>query len=191
MCSIPARGPRTGLTDPYAGTAQTLVQQGVSAVIAMQFAITDQAAIDFPTRSTPPSPMAIRSKRPPLKPARPCRTAPTRSSGRPRSSICVHPTVTYFTSPCPRPSRPSRMPAISQRRRVGSKAALASVGHDDPALPRQRACLCRAFCGRSARVSTRDKLRRRPSRDRLQPPGADVGPAPRRDQLGTAARRLA
>jgi len=64
-------GARTGLTDPYAGTAQTLVQQGVSAVIAMQFAITDQAAIDFPTRSTPPSPMAIRSKRPPLKPARP------------------------------------------------------------------------------------------------------------------------
>jgi len=43
-------GPRTGLTDPYAGTAQTLVQQGVPAVIAMQFEITDQAAIDFSNR---------------------------------------------------------------------------------------------------------------------------------------------
>jgi CHAT domain-containing protein len=40
-------GARTGLTDRYAGTAQTLVQQGVPAVIAMQFEITDQAAIDF------------------------------------------------------------------------------------------------------------------------------------------------
>jgi hypothetical protein len=40
-------GSRTSRTDPFAGVAQTLVQQGVPAVIAMQFEITDQAAIIF------------------------------------------------------------------------------------------------------------------------------------------------
>jgi CHAT domain-containing protein len=49
-CGQFLRGARTGLTDPYAGTAQTLVQQAVPAVIAMQFEITDQAAIDFSNR---------------------------------------------------------------------------------------------------------------------------------------------
>jgi hypothetical protein len=39
-----ARGDRT---DPFAGTAQSLVQQGIPAVIAMQFEITDAAAIIF------------------------------------------------------------------------------------------------------------------------------------------------
>jgi len=34
-------------TDPFAGTAQRLVQQGIPAVIAMQFEITDEAAITF------------------------------------------------------------------------------------------------------------------------------------------------
>jgi hypothetical protein len=184
-------GPRTGLTDPYAGTAQTLVQQAVPAVIAMQFEITDQAAIDFSNRfdaaiaDSYPVEAATAEARKTVK------NSPNPVEWATPSSICVHPTVTYFTSPYPPPSRPPRMPTISQRRRVGSKAALASVGHADPALPRQRACMCRAFCGRSARVSTRDKLRRRPSRDRLQPPGADVGPAPRRYQLGTAGGRLA
>jgi|GEM_PF-2579740 hypothetical protein len=38
-------GARASRTDPLAGTAQSLVQQGVPAVIAMQFEITDQAAI--------------------------------------------------------------------------------------------------------------------------------------------------
>ncbi len=38
-------GARTSATDPFAGTAQTLVQQGVPAVVAMQFAISDDAAI--------------------------------------------------------------------------------------------------------------------------------------------------
>jgi CHAT domain/WD domain, G-beta repeat len=38
-------GARTDLTDPYAGTAQSLVQQGIPAVVAMQFEITDSAAI--------------------------------------------------------------------------------------------------------------------------------------------------
>jgi len=38
-------GARSSSTDPFAGTAQTLVQQGIPAVIAMQFEITDQAAI--------------------------------------------------------------------------------------------------------------------------------------------------
>jgi tetratricopeptide (TPR) repeat protein len=38
-------GARTSRTDPFAGTAQSLVQQGVPAVIAMQFEITDEAAI--------------------------------------------------------------------------------------------------------------------------------------------------
>lgn len=40
-------GARGGLTDPYAGTAQGLIRQGIPAVIAMQFEITDDAAITF------------------------------------------------------------------------------------------------------------------------------------------------
>ena len=40
-------GGRTSSEDPFAGTAQTLVQAGIPAVIAMQFAITDQSAIEF------------------------------------------------------------------------------------------------------------------------------------------------
>lgn len=40
-------GARSGRTDPFAGTAQTLVQQGLGAVIAMQFEISDTAAIAF------------------------------------------------------------------------------------------------------------------------------------------------
>ena len=38
-------GARTSPTDPFAGAAQSLVQQGIPAVIAMQFEITDDAAI--------------------------------------------------------------------------------------------------------------------------------------------------
>jgi hypothetical protein len=40
-------GARTSRADPFAGAAQSLVQQGVPAVIAMQFEITDQAAVVF------------------------------------------------------------------------------------------------------------------------------------------------
>jgi tetratricopeptide (TPR) repeat protein len=40
-------GARSGRTDPYSGTAQSLVYQGIPAVVAMQFEITDQAAITF------------------------------------------------------------------------------------------------------------------------------------------------
>jgi hypothetical protein len=40
-------GSRHSSTDPFAGTAQTLVQQGIPAVIAMQFEISDDAAITF------------------------------------------------------------------------------------------------------------------------------------------------
>ena len=40
-------GGRADPTDPFAGTAQSLVQQGIPAVIAMQFEISDQAAITF------------------------------------------------------------------------------------------------------------------------------------------------
>jgi hypothetical protein len=40
-------GARGSATDPFAGAAQSLVQQGVPAVIAMQFPITDRAAILF------------------------------------------------------------------------------------------------------------------------------------------------
>ena len=38
-------GARHSTTDPFAGTAQSLVRQGIPAVIAMQFEVTDQAAI--------------------------------------------------------------------------------------------------------------------------------------------------
>ena len=38
-------GARTGRTDPFAGAAQSMVQQGIPAVIAMQFEISDAAAI--------------------------------------------------------------------------------------------------------------------------------------------------
>lgn len=38
-------GARASRTDPFSGTAQALVQRGLPAVIAMQFEITDQAAI--------------------------------------------------------------------------------------------------------------------------------------------------
>ena len=40
-------GARTSRTDPFAGVAQSLVQQGIPAVVAMQFEITDEAAITF------------------------------------------------------------------------------------------------------------------------------------------------
>lgn len=40
-------GARTTLTDPYAGVATTMIQLGVPAVVAMQFEISDQAAILF------------------------------------------------------------------------------------------------------------------------------------------------
>ncbi len=38
---------RTARHDPFAGAAQSLVQQGIPAVVAMQFEISDQAAITF------------------------------------------------------------------------------------------------------------------------------------------------
>jgi tetratricopeptide (TPR) repeat protein len=40
-------GARSSCTDPFAGTAQSLIQQGIPAVIAMQFEVTDEAAITF------------------------------------------------------------------------------------------------------------------------------------------------
>jgi hypothetical protein len=40
-------GARSSLQDPFGGVAQSLVQQGIPAVIAMQFEITDTAAIVF------------------------------------------------------------------------------------------------------------------------------------------------
>lgn len=40
-------GGRAAATDPYAGMAQTLVRMGVPAVVAMQFEISDRAAITF------------------------------------------------------------------------------------------------------------------------------------------------
>jgi len=40
-------GARTTLTDPYAGVATTLIALGVPAVVAMQFEISDEAAIVF------------------------------------------------------------------------------------------------------------------------------------------------
>jgi hypothetical protein len=38
-------GARTSRVDPFAGSAQSLVQQGIPAVVAMQFEISDEAAI--------------------------------------------------------------------------------------------------------------------------------------------------
>ena len=40
-------GARTSGVDPFSGTAQSLVRQGIPAVVAMQFEITDDAAIAF------------------------------------------------------------------------------------------------------------------------------------------------
>lgn len=40
-------GGRASSSDPFAGTAQSLIQQGLPAVVAMQFEITDVAAIAF------------------------------------------------------------------------------------------------------------------------------------------------
>ncbi len=40
-------GARTSRSDPFAGVAQSLVQQGIPAVIAMQFQISDPAAIEL------------------------------------------------------------------------------------------------------------------------------------------------
>jgi len=40
-------GARNSLTDPFAGVAASLIRQGVPAVVAMQFEITDEAAITF------------------------------------------------------------------------------------------------------------------------------------------------
>lgn len=41
------KGARTSLTNSFAGTATTLTQQGIPAVVAMQFRISDSAAIEF------------------------------------------------------------------------------------------------------------------------------------------------
>jgi formylglycine-generating enzyme required for sulfatase activity len=40
-------GGRTSVSDPFAGVGQSLLQKGMPAVIAMQFEITDEAAINF------------------------------------------------------------------------------------------------------------------------------------------------
>jgi WD40 repeat protein len=40
-------GGRSGAGDPFSGVAQSLIQQGLPAVVAMQFEITDDAAITF------------------------------------------------------------------------------------------------------------------------------------------------
>ena len=40
-------GARSSASDPFAGVAQTLIQQAIPAVVAMQFEITDDAAITF------------------------------------------------------------------------------------------------------------------------------------------------
>ena len=40
-------GARTDPGDPFAGVAETLVRRGVPAVVAMQFELTDQAAVEF------------------------------------------------------------------------------------------------------------------------------------------------
>src|SRR5207253_216110 len=40
-------GARSDATDPFSGVAQSLVQQGIPAVVAMQFEISDAAAIAF------------------------------------------------------------------------------------------------------------------------------------------------
>lgn len=40
-------GGRVSATDPYSGVATTLVQYGIPAVVAMQFEITDAAAVAF------------------------------------------------------------------------------------------------------------------------------------------------
>ncbi len=40
-------GARSSREDPFAGVAQSLIQQGIPAVVAMQFEITDEAAITF------------------------------------------------------------------------------------------------------------------------------------------------
>ncbi|MFQ5823327.1 MAG: CHAT domain-containing protein [bacterium] len=40
-------GARTSLTNPFAGTATTLMQLGIPSVVAMQFVISDSAAINF------------------------------------------------------------------------------------------------------------------------------------------------
>ncbi len=43
----PCEGARGDRADLFSGTAQSLVQQGIPAVVAMQFEITDDAAITF------------------------------------------------------------------------------------------------------------------------------------------------
>lgn len=40
-------GARSDTADPFSGTAQSLIQQGLGAVVAMQFEVTDEAAIAF------------------------------------------------------------------------------------------------------------------------------------------------
>ena len=40
-------GAKTSIADPFAGISQLLIQQGIPSVIAMQFDVTDQAAITF------------------------------------------------------------------------------------------------------------------------------------------------
>ena len=128
------QGARTTLADPFAGVATTLIQSGVPAVVAMQFEISDEAAIVFAEelytnligariRSTPPSP----------RPARRSSSRSTSSSGPRRCCSCATPrsscsrfAVDAAPLPPPQPMDlliPSVAPARPPRRGLVATAA--------------------------------------------------------------------
>jgi hypothetical protein len=113
-------GSRSSRTDSFSGVAQTLVQQGVPAVIAMQFEITDGPLSFLPRSSMPPQRTAIPSTPHWSKLARQSLRRAMTSSGEPQSSICGHPTGSSSRSiatpliPLRKRSRtPSRPPLLS------------------------------------------------------------------------------
>ena len=108
-------GARTSSDDPFAGTAASLVHREIPAVVAMQFEITDRAAVVFAGSSTPRWRTATQSIRHWQRRARPFSPIRTTSSGGHRCSSCGWPTGESSTW---QPRRP-RMSRRWMSRRYG------------------------------------------------------------------------
>jgi hypothetical protein len=114
-------GARTSRQDPFAGSAQSLVQQGIPAVIAMQFEIADDVAGTFAHEfygalaDGLPIDAAVTEARKRYLPA------DVKSNGPRRFSICVPPMAGFSTSRRPQERRrqpgPSRPKVPRPRRR--------------------------------------------------------------------------
>ena len=82
-------GSRVAPDDPFSGVAQALARQGIPAVVAMQFEISDPAALPSARASTRPSRTDCPLTWPPSRPGARCSPTTTRSNGPLRCSTCA------------------------------------------------------------------------------------------------------